>query len=123
MGWAVGFDDNWQRDIGYGVPCVCDHPGCDEQIDRGLAHVCCGQEPYGDDDGCGLYFCGAHLAHYRGDDGVWTSAMCERCAEGKEPFEPKPDAQEWQQHKLTDPTWQQWRDENPAVVAAMSQEI
>lgn len=113
MGWSIGYDDNWQRDIGYGVPCECDHPDCKEQIDRGLAHVCCGEQPCGGEDGCGLYFCGKHLAHYRNDDGDWSSAKCERCAANAEPFEAKPDVKEWNDHKLTCPTWQQWRDENP----------
>ena len=36
MGWSIGYDDNWKRDIGYGVPAVCDHPGCNEKIDRYL---------------------------------------------------------------------------------------
>ena len=24
MGWQVGYDSKWQRDIGYGVPAICD---------------------------------------------------------------------------------------------------
>ena len=28
MSWAVGYDSKWQRDIGYGVPSICDHPKC-----------------------------------------------------------------------------------------------
>ena len=47
MGWSLGFDDKWNRDIGYGVPAYCDHPKCSVEIDRGLAYVCCDQEPYG----------------------------------------------------------------------------
>lgn len=42
MGWSIGFDSNWNRDIGYGVPAFCDHPGCTAEIDRGLAYVCGG---------------------------------------------------------------------------------
>ena len=45
MGWEIGYDDNWERDIGYGVPAECDHPDC-QVIDRGLSYVC-GGEPYG----------------------------------------------------------------------------
>lgn len=37
MGWSIGFDTRWKRDIGYGVPAECDHPTCGAQIDRGLA--------------------------------------------------------------------------------------
>lgn len=122
MGWAVGYDSNWKRDIGYGVPSICDHPGCNRKIDRGLAYVCCGSEPYGGEDGCGLYFCGEHRAHYRKGK-KWTKAMCERCAAGKEPFEPKPDTKPWLRHKMKDPTWKQWRDENPDEVAAIRQAL
>ena len=50
MGWSIGYDSNWDRDIGYGVPAYCDHPDCNEEIDRGLSYVC-GGEPYGGDRG------------------------------------------------------------------------
>lgn len=30
MGWSIGYDDKWFRDIGYGVPAYCDHPGYGE---------------------------------------------------------------------------------------------
>ena len=40
MGWAIGYDGRWERDIGYGVPAVCDHPDCNVRIDRGLDYVC-----------------------------------------------------------------------------------
>ena len=26
MGWSIGFDSKWNRDIGYGVPATCDYP-------------------------------------------------------------------------------------------------
>lgn len=119
MGWSIGFDDNWQRDIGYGVPCECDHPGCKKEIDRGLAYVC-GGEPYGGDEGCGLYFCGTHLLY--GVEGK-ENQCCERCARGKKPFKPKPDIREWIEHKLTCPTWELWRNENPKEVEAMRREF
>lgn len=119
MGWSIGYDSNWDRDIGYGVPCTCDHPDCNEKIHRGLAYVC-GGEPYGGDDGCGLYFCAKHL--HLGVDGK-ERQVCERCAEDKEPFDPKPDVREWVRHKLRDPSWQQWRDENPKLVAEMRETL
>jgi hypothetical protein len=82
MGWSIGWDSNWQRDIGYGVPAYCDHPNCHEHIDRGLSYVC-GGEPYGGDEGCGLYFCSQHLFIERGHP-----QRCERCWDGQmEPFE------------------------------------
>ena len=109
MGWSIGYDDNWKRDIGYGVPAYCDQPYCHEKIDRGLSYVC-GGEPYGGEYGCGLYFCEQHRF-----DGL-AGVQCERCAESEETFQPKPDHPEWTKFKLTDESWQQWRDENPAGV-------
>lgn len=80
MGWACGFDPTWQRDIGYGVPATCDQPGCGAPIDRGLSYVCGGQ-PYGGDEGCGLYFCTAHLAYWWDEDDkeLAENALCDRC--------------------------------------------
>src|SRR5260221_6107537 len=105
MGWSLGWDRNWNRDIGYGVPALCDHPKCSARIDRGLAYVCCGQRPHGGDNGCGLYFCYEHQRY----DG-----KCPRCVAGKPPYKrPKPDVREWIEWKLTDESWQQWRDGNP----------
>jgi hypothetical protein len=113
VSWSIGYDERWQRDIGYGVPATCDHPDCNTVIDRGLGYVCGGQ-PYGGEHGCGLYFCESHLWH--GFDGV---QRCDRCADRAEPFDPKPDTSEWVQWKLTDGSWAEWRAENPELVAAM----
>lgn len=114
MSWSIGFDSDWKRDIGYGVPAYCDHPGCNAEIDRGLSYVC-GGEPYGQPRGCGLYFCEKHLSFHgaRIDGEIKTVQLCERCApKRKKPFPAKPDHPEWIQHKLTDPSWEQWREEN-----------
>ncbi len=108
MGWAVGFDTTWNRDIGYGVPAYCDHPDCSEVIDRGLSYVC-GREPYGGSGGCGLYFCSRHQLN------GWQ--RCERCApcdEEVRPFDAKPDHPDWVHHKATDPSWAEWRAEQVA---------
>lgn len=105
MGWSIGWDSHWQRDIGYGVPAYCDHPTCSAEIDRGLGYVC-GGEPYGGDTGCGLYFCGEHVS------GV-TGQRCSRCRNRKRPYAAKPDHPEWNHHKLTDESWAVWRAENP----------
>ncbi len=102
MSWGVGYDDHWKRDIGYGVPALCDHPDCNEEIDRGLGWVCGGQ-PYGGEHGCGLFFCSTHQ--------VGLHQNCERCDNQQPPFEAKPDLPEWINHKMTDPSWQIWRDE------------
>lgn len=106
MGWSIGYDSKWKRDIGYGVPAFCDHPGCKRVIDRGLAYVCCDQEPYGGEDGCGLYFCPEHL-------GIGE------CIHGD--IEPKPDHPKWIRHKLSHESWKQWRDEHPAEVERLRQ--
>lgn len=106
MGWAIGYDEHWNRDIGYGVVAHCDYPGCRRVIDRGLAYVC-GGEPYGGDTGCGLYFCGKHL-HFQGDG----PQMCARCCVKKKPFEPRPDHKKWIHWKMTDWSWAKWRKEN-----------
>lgn len=106
MSWAIGYDSNWKRDIGYGVPSICDHPGCKEEIDRGLSYVC-GGYPQGGDVGCGLYFCSAHRRHF-----LHGQFVCKACRKGWLPFDAKPDCPEWIQHKLTDPSWESWRKEN-----------
>lgn len=105
MGWSIGFDEHWQRDIGYGVPAICDHPGCGEVIDRGLAHVC-GGEPYGGERGCGLYFCAKHLLMSER-----LPQLCQRCKDRRKPFAPTPDLPSWRLHKLSHWSWRQWREE------------
>lgn len=116
MGWSIGYDSNWKRDIGYGVPAYCDHPDCNEEIDRGLSYVCGNEEAYGGEHGCGLFFCGKHRSYHEK-----RGFVCECCADHrKRKFEPKPDHPEWVKWKLTDESWQQWRDENPEEVARMS---
>ncbi len=106
MGWSIGYDDRWRRDIGYGVPAFCDHPDCSEEIDRGLSFVC-GGEPYGGAHGCGLYFCGKHLIPF-----ARAVQLCDRCKNRRKEFNPKPDHPEWIHHKLTDESWKEWRKEN-----------
>lgn len=101
MGWGLGYDEKWKRFIGYGVPAYCDHPGCGEEIDRGLSHVCGYSEPYGGEEGCGLYFCYEHGAE----------SLCERCRGKKPPFDPKPEHPDWLKHQAEDPSWEEWRQE------------
>lgn len=118
MGWAIGFHNG--RDIGYGVPAICDHPGCCAEIDRGLGYVC-GGEPYGGDTGCGLFFCGDHLVYSgkRASTGqVERHPHCARCRNRQPPFNPKPDVEEWIQHKETHPSWAKWRATRDAAKRA-----
>jgi hypothetical protein len=124
MGWSIGYDSNHKRDIGYGVPAVCDHPDCNAEIDRGLSYVC-GGEPYGGEHGCGLFFCEQHRTfeevpidddpHAESD----AKMLCDRCAHGLEEFTPKPDIKEWRDWKRNDPSWAQWREENPDEAAKL----
>lgn len=101
MGWSLGWDNNWNRDVGYGVPAQCDQPRCKALIDRGLGYVC-GNQPYGGEGGCGLYFCGKHQRDF--------AQRCERCVNGEEPFKPKPDVKEWIDFKMKDASWKKWRE-------------
>lgn len=116
MGYGVYFRDG--RWAGYGVPAICEHPECDEAIDRGMDYRC-GEEP-GAEKGCGLFFCGKHL-YFTPHDG--DPQMCERCCDNEPPFSEKPDTREWIDWMLTDESWQQWRDENAQQVAAMKAAI
>jgi len=119
MGWSIGFDERWQRDVGYGVPAICDQPTCFAPIDRGLAHVC-GEQPFGGEHGCGLYFCADHLEYsHLSETDTTRLSRCERCIAGREPFRPKADVPRWIAFKLADASWQQWRDENAVEVAQL----
>jgi hypothetical protein len=110
MAWSLGWDERWHRWVGYGVPAYCDHAGCEQGIDRGLAHVC-GGESYGGEHGCGLHFCGEHL--------YGATQACLRCYEGQEPFTPKPEHPSWVRHLLQDPSWAAWRAEHPVTAARL----
>jgi len=114
MGWSIGYDEKWKRDIGYGVPAYCDHPDCNEEIDRGISYVC-GGEPFGGERGCGLYFCDKHL-HIHFGRGESVHSLCERCTPRvRKPFAPKQDHPRWVYFKMTDESWAEWRKENGYV--------
>lgn len=111
MGWSIGTGKDG-RDIGYGVPALCDQPDCNEEIDRGLSHVCGMINTDGEDRGCGLHFCTDHLLH-----SAKYGQLCGRCwPRQRKPFDRKPDIAEWVEHKLTDESWQRWRDANQEEV-------
>ena len=115
MGYSIGYDDRWKRYIGYGVPAYCDHPKCNKEIDRGLSYVC-GGEPYGGDNGCGLFFCSDHLDQM-------GSGLCKRCSDLKGPYKPKPEHPEWMSHVLKDKSWRQWRKEHKEIVEKFKKEL
>ncbi|MFH8751100.1 hypothetical protein ACH4GK_31835 [Streptomyces rimosus] len=91
MGYAYYeiYRDGEKIQAGYSVEAVCEEPGCEEQIDRGLAYLC-GETPGGDEGGCGGYFCGEHL--YMAHEGQ-HGERCIRCHDkGTDPLETSPDA-------------------------------
>jgi len=121
MGWQIGYDENWQRDIGYGVPAFCDYPDCGVEIDRGLSYVCCENSPYGGEHGCGLHFCSVHRNYscsITGEDDELPQ-RCVQCIKGEPPFQPTRDHPDWVKHKLNDQSWAKWREENSAEVGRM----
>jgi len=137
MGWSIGHDSkNGGRWIGYGVPAYCDHPGCYRWIDRGLSYVCAQEQPYGGENGCGLYFCSDHLVYHEDKDEDKSGFMCERCDEfhtrvskkrckdfSFEPFKPTPEHPNWVKHLLKDRSWKKWRAENPEKVVELTEQL
>jgi hypothetical protein len=84
MGWADCGNDSTGRQIGYAFPATCDEPGCDNEIDRGLAYAC------GDMHGegvhyCERYFCYEHLV-YCDAANTW---VCRECAEANRAPDPE----------------------------------
>ena len=105
MGWQIYKDTKGRplRWAGYGVPAYCDHPDCNEEIDRGVSYMC-GEINKNEEEGCGLHFCGKHLNHKH---------LCCQCAKHKPEFTPKPDHPVWVKHVLKDRSWKKWLKENP----------
>jgi len=66
MGWGHCGTDSKGREIGYAIEATCDHPGCNEQIDRGLSYACGGMhgiyDNHGREEGCEGYFCTKHMS-------------------------------------------------------------
>jgi len=124
MGYEIGFDSDWNRDIGYGVPATCDHPGCLKKIDRGLSYVC-GGDAYGGVFGCGLFFCSEHLNYYGKKQlkGIITVPLCYRCGHYKQPYKPTADLSEWLTFKLKDKSWALWRKKYPAEVSLIKKQL
>lgn len=111
MGWSIGVGKDG-RDIGYGVPALCDLPSCNEVIDRGLAHICGMINTDGEERGCGLHFCVSHLLYAP----KYESQLCPHCwPRRRKALKRKPDIDDWVQHKFTDSSWHQWREENGVV--------
>lgn len=79
MGWGNCGTDKRGRPIGYCHAGKCDHPGCDELIDRGLAYACGGM--HGEDEySCDQYFCAQHRSVVEFNDGS-VKEICLKCEE------------------------------------------
>ncbi len=127
MGYQVyKVGDRWG---GYGVPAICEHPKCNEEIDRGMSFAC-GGEPFSE-HGCDRYFCSKHLDYtlfkedgsrcrHRNDCDCDMVQLCARCAKNKAPFKYKPEHPTWIKHLMTHPSWKQWRKENPEEVTDLT---
>ena len=105
MGYAVGWDEEYGRFRGYGVPAWCDGM-CGTKIDRGMGWEVEGYdeldedgEPIGEPDGMRLYLCSNCDVNDLDEDGHLP-----------------PEHPEWLEHVLTDDSWATWRDENPVRV-------
>jgi|LGOV01.1.fsa_nt_gb hypothetical protein len=94
MGYAVyEANDRWQ---GYGVPAFCDYPGCKKKIDRGMGYQ---HEEDKKNSPPNVFCCSDH--QYEKLDSFEV--------ESKE-------SPEWVTHLLDDPSWSEWRAENPDTV-------
>lgn len=114
-----------ERFGGYGVPAFCEHPDCNEEIDRGMSYAC-GGEPFSE-FGCDRYFCSKHRkltcsVHEdesecdENEDDCEYVEVCERCKKGEEPFDYKSEHPDWIKHLLTHESWAEWRKNNPKKV-------
>lgn len=83
MGWGDCGTDSEGRPIGYVFPATCDHPGCNEEIDRGLSYAC-GDMHGTTFAGCEGYFCEKHRQNtvIISADEVETAyeTVCDSCA-------------------------------------------
>lgn len=119
---------------GYGVPAYCEHPYCNEEIDRGMSYAC-GGEPFSE-YGCDRYFCEKHrnftyfnseeedgLCKHEEDCDCDCKQVCERCAKGEASFPYKPEHPDWINHLLKDSSWAKWRKENPEEVRELKDSL
>lgn len=79
MGWAFCGKNDHGQETGYGVEAICDEPGCEAVIDRGLAHVC--GRMHEDSETCHRYYCSEHLIMANVAPG---GGLCSRCHAGWE---------------------------------------
>lgn len=79
MGWGNCGEDSKGRPIGYLFEAICDHPGCEEKINRGLSYACGGMHGQNERD-CENYFCGKHLYSVEDPNEILHQPqLCEKC--------------------------------------------
>lgn len=124
MGYKIGYQGKFKRFLGYGIPAICDHPGCETEIDRGMGHACYEGVPY--DSACGGFFCSEHHENYVYPDEIEDLHQEELNQLGLDPDEDYSDidgavccrhsmekhkeAATWINFILTDESWEKWRE-------------
>ncbi len=108
MGYSIGFNNTTKRNIGYEVPCHCDHPGCDKIINRGMSYSSDIENSKTNCD-AGIFLCEEHMIHISEEE-CDNYKDCSHCEIGIIPL--KDDCQEWIDHKLKHDSWAAWRSEN-----------
>lgn len=117
MGWANCGEDSKGRPIGYAHDATCDHPGCTEQINRGLAYACGGM--HGDTEySCEGYFCEKHRQQCLPVDGR-LQQVCDACyAEWRAYAIANPDDSEELIKYFVDWEGEDWAEPDPPAASA-----
>lgn len=78
MGWGNCGTDSKGRGIGYLFDGTCDHPGCEEKLNRRLSYACGGM--HGQNGlSCEGYFCEKHTKYARCDE--YGGNLCFQCTQ------------------------------------------
>lgn len=137
MGYSVYYSDKNTRFQGYAMHAYCDHPGCKNEIDRGMGYVCCGNQDH--PNSCGGFYCAEHadLCTLISEDEFEEALDDEEVQEQlesygltempvfdedgyfyhcqHEPIEKDKEHPQWLNHVLTDESWEEWRNANPEM--------
>lgn len=127
MGYGLYFSDKNNRFQGYNMHAYCDHPGCKNEIDRGMGYACCDNPEH--TASCGGFYCEEHKHQLvyqdeledMSDEDLKRLGIDSReeqahdeddgiiCCTHK-PIEKDKEHPTWLKHVLTDETWQEWRE-------------
>jgi len=79
MGWSYCGERDDGEPIGYSVDATCEHPNCNEKIDRGVSYACGGMHGNGTYS-CDKYFCEEHRCwHDYAKDEEDSPMLCKEC--------------------------------------------